>query len=261
MATQFKDFSKEVKDLLNKNHSKIGSWSLESKLKGDGVKLNPKADNKGVNVDVEFKCPITGLADIKVNANGNGDIKPKATYKKGQSKYEVAYNGADVTTNYEFQDPTFAATVASKLAWGSLPLVGGASVVVADNTQLGVGFDFDALTSGLKNYTLSVRRADVFPVFGPSLTTVSYDALEGFSMQGQCKLSETVTIVDNVSSSAVQFGVRAKACSYFSVEATADILKKSLSVAVIKKMGSWTAALTASGTTGKQGLGLKLTCE
>jgi hypothetical protein len=96
MAPQYKDFNKDVKDLLNKNYSKPGAWSLESKLKGGDIVVNPKADDKGVNVDFEFLCPITGCVDIKVNANGNGDIKPKFTYKKDGHKVELALKALEL---------------------------------------------------------------------------------------------------------------------------------------------------------------------
>jgi hypothetical protein len=89
MTLHFRDFNKDVKELLIKNYSKPGNWSLESKLKGGDIVVNPKADNKGVNVDVEFKCP-RGV-DVKVNANGNGDIKPNVTYKKDGHKVELAF--------------------------------------------------------------------------------------------------------------------------------------------------------------------------
>ncbi len=107
MATLFKDFSKDAKDLLNKNHTAAGQWKLESKLKGGApVVFNPKADKKGVNVDMEYTC---GTCDVtaKVNVASNGAVKPKLTKKKDGAKYELAYAAGDVTGAFEFNHPTW----------------------------------------------------------------------------------------------------------------------------------------------------------
>lgn len=103
MAVFYKDFNKEVKDLLTKNFQQAGTWQIECKNKGpDGaVFINPQANNNGVSVDVEWNCKECGV-ETKTRIDGKFNVKPKVTYKTGDHKVEVSTDKAlSYEANYE----------------------------------------------------------------------------------------------------------------------------------------------------------------
>lgn len=104
MATFYKDFNKEVKDLLTKNFQQVETWQIETKNKGPDATIfvNPQANNHGVSVDVEWNNKAAGV-ETKTRVDSKGNVKPKVTYKTGDHKveasidralkYEVVYEG------------------------------------------------------------------------------------------------------------------------------------------------------------------------
>lgn len=107
MATVYKDFGKEVKDILTKNvaegkeaDKKLGGfplpiWKVESKLKTGKDKcvvVNPIADKNGVTAAVEFTadCVVPGVAGKLVLADGGVTAwSPTLSYSCCGRKLEV----------------------------------------------------------------------------------------------------------------------------------------------------------------------------
>lgn len=149
--TFYKDFNKDVDDLLTKNYA-VGEWKLESKFKGpkDTVFVNPQATGKGVTVDVEYNCScgaktkLSVAPDLTLKAKGSYDVnghKFEATTDSAFSGFEVTYDGklAGVSINEKLKQEK-----------SGLSYDGGFSYAVAKHCEVGAGVKYTFNDSKLK---------------------------------------------------------------------------------------------------------------
>lgn len=151
----FKDYGKEVKDLLSKNYQSAGAWKLESKTKGKPGQLivNPNASNDGINADFEYK--LTDYpASFKVNLNPKFETKLTTTYTRPDiGKIEATVDSERaVTTAYEGKHGKVAVN-----ATGTKSAVsGGLSFGANENLALGAGATYN-IDSRAINWTAGAR--------------------------------------------------------------------------------------------------------
>ena len=152
MAKHYKDFNKEVKDMLTKNYETPGEWKIENKTKCKEDKtfwINPKADKKGISADVEFN-----YADFDLKSKTNvtaSNIAPKVTYEKSGHKVEVGVDklAADAAYTVEYEGTLAGFKIHDKLTKKDLTC--GVGYKVAPHCQVGA-----AVTIGLaKGVSLS----------------------------------------------------------------------------------------------------------
>jgi len=245
---QFKDFDKDVKDLLTKQYGT--AWKIESKFKGpkDTVFINPQADSKGVNVDVEYECANTG-AKIKTNVNSNLAIKPKVTYENGAHKVEASTTGdvrdLDYELNYELKEKGFAAGL--KLTKKAVDA--SAVVSVAHHCVVGGGVTYDLSGKAPLGYTLGARynaKGTILNLSTAALKSFSIGALKGLTIAGQ---DATVASQVTYSSTKTDVVVGLEIPCLLSPETSTWKLRVNsqlnVAVALIRKFGdSWKAALS-----------------
>lgn len=153
----YKDFNKDVKDLLTKNYTDAGKWKVESKFKGakDQLFINPQATNNGATLDVEYQtsaCPTK----VKLNVNPALDATVTVTYEDKGHKVEVSTNkdlAYEVAYELKYQQFRFNDKLTTKA------VESGVAFSVAPHCQVGGG-----ITYGLKDSKLSwsagVRYSD-----------------------------------------------------------------------------------------------------
>jgi len=143
----FKDFDKEVKDLVQKRFGT--AWKIESKYKGgwDNLYINPQVDGKGMSVDVEYNCKDCGIL-TKTNVTPNLVVKPKVTLEQGPHKVEIGTTGDVRDLNYEavyeLKDKGYSAH--SKVTQQAADFYGVLNV--AHHCLVGGGFEYDLSGKG-----------------------------------------------------------------------------------------------------------------
>jgi hypothetical protein len=163
---QFKDFSKESKDLLTKNFPVPGSWKVE--VKGKGGDREPILSQvnaiysekvKGIDVDVDYNLKQFNLK-TKTNVNAAGIIKPKVTYEPAVGhKVEATLNSLSVDSDFELAyEGEFAAGVA---VHDKVTKKGGMiqAAYPLGNVTVGASVAY-AFQSGLINWAAGFRYAD-----------------------------------------------------------------------------------------------------
>lgn len=169
----YKDYNKDVKDLLTKNYGT--AWKIETKFKGaeQTVFINPGATSKGVTVDVQYNMkPFKTVTTV----DDKGGVKPKVTYEKDGHKveawvdrtkaFEVAYEGkfpGDVMVHDKLTAKAADAYVSAKYQQFS---VGGGLCYNIEKSTLkswGAGLHYadkgivaNLTTEALKTYTTGV---------------------------------------------------------------------------------------------------------
>ncbi|KPA74951.1 putative mitochondrial voltage-dependent anion-selective channel [Leptomonas pyrrhocoris] len=170
MATLYKDYSKDTKDLLTKNFSAAGDWKIENKAKATkgnyavGTASNARGD---VTVDVEGltadgacygKLSLTPkeLHDIKASLraeNYRGNKVEAILTKKGASLKDFSFE-----VNHETLQPLANGRlrVNDKVTDKAVEL--GLSIAAVDGVQLGCGatYNFKAQTC---NWSAACRAA------------------------------------------------------------------------------------------------------
>ena len=158
----YKDFNKDVKDLLTKNYMDAGKWKVEAKFKAgkDTLYVNPQAAmNKAgtdLTVDVHYNlgcCPVK----TKTKVTPDGGVKPTITYEKDGHKVEVSATKAinDYEISYEGKFGNFA--VHDKLTKNVAE--GFVSTVVAPHCQAGGGISYN-IGSGALSWTIGARYSN-----------------------------------------------------------------------------------------------------
>jgi hypothetical protein len=153
----YKDFNKDVKDLLTKNYTDAGKWKVESKFKGSKDKLfiNPQATNNGASVDVEYQtscCP----AKLKVNVNPALEATVTATYEDKGHKVEVSTN-KDLAYEVSYELKYNQLRINEKLTQKAVD--SGLAFSVAPHCQIGAGLGY-GLKDGKVSWTAGVRYSD-----------------------------------------------------------------------------------------------------
>ena len=156
--TYYKDFSKDIKDLLTKNYTDAGIWKADAKQKGpkDALFANLSGSSQsGLSLDAEYNPSCCG-AKVKVTTNPKKDVKVTASYEEKGHKVEVI---ADQALNYEVSYEGKIAGVAINEKLTSKLLDSGVSYAVAKNCQVGAGATFAIKDSSLK-WSLGARYAE-----------------------------------------------------------------------------------------------------
>ena len=265
MAKMFKDFNKDVKDLLTKNYTPTGTWKMESKMKGtkNSIIVNPKADAKGVNVDVEFKCPLTGL-DTKTNINHKGVVNPKLTYKANGHKVEVAM--ADLKLDAGLASVVYEGTVAGIVIYDKVTtkaLEAGASYQVVPQVAVGGQIVVDAKKQELKDYQLGLLYADkgyVVALTTKNLKTFTSGALAPFSF-GDYKAKAAVQVDCGKGKATGKVGLECNVCPCVQIKISATNAGEVAMAFVHKFSTGWKAATTMELHHCWCKLGLSLTLE
>lgn len=161
MAKHFKDFNKEVKDFLTKNYEKSGEWKIENKTKCTEDKtlwVNPKADAKGISVDVEFNVKEY---NIKTKTNvSNGKVAPKVTYECCDHKVDVGVDKLASDAKYEVE---YEGTVAGAKLYDKLTpkdFTCGVGYKVAKFCQVGASATIALPSPKLSTYSFGARYLD-----------------------------------------------------------------------------------------------------
>ena len=155
--TYYKDFNKDVKDLLTKNYTDAGVWKAEGKKKGpkDQLFINVNGtSSSAVNVDAEFNPSGCG-AKVKVNVDPALKWKLTASYEEKGHKVEVV---TDKALNYEvsYDGKVAGVAISEKLTTKSVET--GLSYAVAKQVEVGGSAAFAFKDSSLK-WALGVRYA------------------------------------------------------------------------------------------------------
>lgn len=155
--TYYKDYSKDIKDLLTKNYIDGGKWKYESKVKAakDVVTVNPQGSNSGLTADIEY-VPSSCGAKVKLNVNPELAVKLTASYEEKGHKVEVV---TDKSLNYEVSYDGKVAGVAISDKLTKTQLEAGVSVPVAKNCQIGAGATY-GLKDGSLKWTAGARYAE-----------------------------------------------------------------------------------------------------
>jgi len=195
MPVQYKDFDKDVKDLLTKQFGT--AWKIENKFKGpkDTVFINPMADAKGVNVDVELNCTKTGVKS-KINVNPDLIVKPKFTYEFGGSKVEVGTLGdvrrLDYEVNYEIKEKGYAGAV--KVTKKNVEA--SAVVSVAHHCVVGAGVTHDLNGKGPIAYSVGTRYNAQGAIF--NVSTAAFQSFTVGVLKGLRICDRNVTVATQV---------------------------------------------------------------
>lgn len=155
--TYFKDFNKDVKDLLTKNYTDAGVWKAEGKLKGpkDQLFINVNGASAGaVNIDAEYNPSGCG-AKVKVNVDPALAWKLTASYEEKGHKVEVV---TDKAFNYEVSYDGKLAGVAINEKLTTKGVEGGVSYGVAKHCEVGAGVNYSFKNSSL-SWVLGARYA------------------------------------------------------------------------------------------------------
>lgn len=180
----FKDFRKDVKDLLTKNYTDAGTWKLESKFKGpkDTVFINPQAGPKGVALDVEYTlsaCPTK----LKLNLTPACDAKLTATYDEKGQKAEVV---VEKTGAFEAVLEGKVATASINTKFTAKAAEFGVAVPTISNLALGAGATY-AFAGSAVNWTAGARWSDsrfTLSVLTAGLKTYTTSLLVPVAIQG-----------------------------------------------------------------------------
>lgn len=243
MPPQFKDFNKDVKDLLTKNHVALGEWKLESKFKGPDAQLyiNPQVVKGHMTVDLEFGMKEHG-AKAKVSV-GQSKLLEQAvvTWEKQGHKVEATTKGE---LTYELQRGQFA--MLDKLTKSRLEAA--ASWQCCSPAVLGASAAYDYQSNALAAYAVGFRY-----VQAPYTVNVTADLKEKkfttgavipiekvkTAIQADCKVSGEATVTAGAQFTC-PFGnvitVKATKLPNHAVEASVNILRKFAD--------GWKAALT-----------------
>jgi hypothetical protein len=153
--TYFKDFNKDVKDMLTKNYTDAGVWKAEGKLKGpkDQLFINVNGSST-VNVDAEYNPSCCG-AKVKVNVDPSLAWKVTASYEEKGHKVEVV---TDKALNYEVSYDGKLAGVAINEKLTKKGVECGVAYGVAKHCEVGAGVNYSFKESALK-WTLGARYA------------------------------------------------------------------------------------------------------
>ena len=155
--TFYKDFNKDVKDLLTKNFSEEGKWKVETKFKGgkDTLFVNPQGTNAGLSVDVEYNPSCCG-AKVKVNVAPKNALKLTASYEDKGHKVEVVTD-KDLAYEVSYEGKVAGFALNDKLTGKEVDA--GVSYGVAKHCQVGAGVTFGLKDSSLK-WSAGARYAD-----------------------------------------------------------------------------------------------------
>lgn len=175
--TLYKDFGKDVKDMLTKSYSEPQKWKVESKFKGpkDMLFVNPTATSDGkFSADVEF-IPSYYDAALKVNVNPALDsAKLTATYKHADHTLEAVLN---TKGDYELSHEALLhhhVSSHTKLVKDAVELGVGASV--APNCQVGCGARYLFGDKKDCEWSMSCRYAE-----GGRMIAVRTDRLQSYT--------------------------------------------------------------------------------
>ncbi|EKG07981.1 voltage-dependent anion-selective channel, putative [Trypanosoma cruzi] len=152
--TLYKDFNKDVKDMLTKSYSDAQKWKLESKFKGPEDKLfvNPMATSDGkFSVDVEY-APRCGAALKATLEPSTCNVNLTASYLcQGHKVEAVGKKNGEYELSHEFVMPSRMSSHA-KLVNKTVEV--GVATAVAPHCQVGCG----ALCTldGKKDYDLTL---------------------------------------------------------------------------------------------------------
>lgn len=170
MATLYKDYNKDIKDLLTKNHCTPGEWKIENKAKATkgnyaiGTTSNARGE---VSVDVEGltvdgicygKLTLTpkALNDVKATVrleNYQGHKVEGIVQKKGNSMNNVSFE-----VNHETLQPVLNGRVRvhDKVTDKAVDL--GLSMAAADGVQVGCGASYNIKAQSC-SWSLGCRAA------------------------------------------------------------------------------------------------------
>lgn len=156
--TFYKDFNKDVKDLLTKNFADAGKWKVESKFKGpkDTLFINPQATNNGANVDVEYAPSCCG-AKVKVNVTPDSSFKLTTTYEDKGHKVEASYAKSgewDVTYDGKIEKIAITEKVSAKAVESAV------SYATCAKSNVGVSVSYPLTKDGALSWTAGARYAD-----------------------------------------------------------------------------------------------------
>lgn len=262
MPVQYKDFDKDVKDLLNKQYG--SAWKIESKFKGpkDSVWINPMADSKGVTVDVEYDCSKTGLK-LKASVNPELTVKPKVTYEVGGNKVEVStqsdVRNLDYEVNYELKEKGFAASAnLTKKA-----VKASAVVSVAHHCVVGADVTHDLSGKNALGYTLGSRynaKGTILNASTSAFKSFSVGVYKGLNIANKNVTTGAIVTYPNPK---IQVGAEMP-CLICPDQQVKFRINSDLqyAVAVIRKFGdNWKAALSWESTSKCCQFGLQLTRE
>jgi hypothetical protein len=165
----FKDFNKDVKDLLTKNLN-VNEWKLEFKSKAplDQLFVVPIVENGVMSLDAHFNCTQTGL-QTKTRISQDCVFKPEITYDSGDHKLKLKQGGlkcpcsgdgtvikGGVTTEYEYN--ANGLSLNDEIAWSSKPVItAGAAYEIAPKAFVGLGLTFDLGKSALTKWSAGAR--------------------------------------------------------------------------------------------------------
>jgi hypothetical protein len=191
MPVYYKDFDKDVKDLLTKQFvGKDGPvWKVESKVKGpkDQVYINPIADGKGVTVDVQYDCGTCGLK-TKANVDSNLNIKPKFTYEVGAHKIEASTTSDVRDLNYEVTYDMKEKGYSGSIKVTPRNLEGAAVISVAHHCVVGFGAVHDLTGKAALSWSLGTRynmQGAIVHALTTALKTYDVGVLKTVNLIGQ----------------------------------------------------------------------------
>jgi len=239
----FKDFNKDVKDLLTKNYQ--DGWKVESKLKAPDhdIIVNPQYTAKdGWSADLESADKAHGLK-FKVSVGKDlSKVKPRVTYEQAGHKVEVA---ASLDKKYEvvYEGQYKSILIHDKLTNDNVE--SGLSVEIIPGLSAGAGATV-TLSGQLKEWSAGVHYKNsgrVVDVTTKAAQTFTIGTLIPVAIQGH-KLSVAAQI-DYGKQLKTQVGIQTTcpcgtgATLKFRVDNTG-----ALSAAIIKTYKAWTAALS-----------------
>ncbi|KEG09481.1 putative voltage-dependent anion-selective channel [Trypanosoma grayi] len=164
--TFYKDYNKDVKDMLTKSYSNAQKWKVECKYKGpkDTIFVNPTATSDGkFSTDVEFvpsqcgaKLKLTFIPDCC-------DLKGTATYELKDHKIEAVVNKkGDYEVSHECKVQNRFSSHA-KLVKNNAEV--GLGLSVARYCQVGCGAAYQLDGKSGCDWTASCRYAEAGRVF------------------------------------------------------------------------------------------------
>jgi len=160
--TYYKDFNKDIKDLLTKNYIDGGKWKIESKFKGpkDTLFINPQGGNSGVSADIEYNPSSCG-AKLKLNVNPALAWKLTASFEEKGHKVEVVTD-KDLSYEVSYDGKVAGFAISEKLTTKEID--SGIAYAVAKHCSVGAGATVSLKDNSLK-WSAGARYSDAGRLF------------------------------------------------------------------------------------------------
>jgi len=251
-----------VKDFLTKNYAEGGAWQIESKFKGPDRKIfvNPHANSKGINVDVEYGIKEYGIK-TKTNITDKLGVKPTVTYEQGAHKVEFT---TDRSWKHElkYEGKVGPATLLETLT--ATDATASVAVLVAPGISVGGAATYSLGASEIKSweagalYSANNITADVYTI---ALKKYVAGVKFPFAVAGQA-VTVGAQVDHSEKGSVVTVGVETKCVLCDCAKIRAKVRSTgAFAVSYIAKLSdNWTASVTFDSEASST-LGLWLTRE